>query len=179
VGTAGDFIDLVGGDMSLYSENLDTEDRFAQDQSLKQAEKDMKMEQEAKKYQRSVPGPHNTKSRIDGMDISKFQGPQFCYGSGQRQIDIDKIRICKPCGREKIQIIKHGRHEEFADIEETTVDDGKGGVRREPKQLQGMSIAALRQLQSLLEAQLQGMARQSFLSLRKRTYSQRCILASW
>ena len=39
-----------------------------------------------------------------------------------------------PCGKEKLQIIKHARHEDFADIEETTVGDGKGGVRREPKQ---------------------------------------------
>ena len=82
MGTACDFIDLVGGDyMSLNSEDLDTEDQCS---SLKQAEKDLHMKEEAKKYQRSVPGRHNTKSRIDGMDISTFQGPQFCYGSGQR-----------------------------------------------------------------------------------------------
>jgi hypothetical protein len=49
-------------------------------------------------------------SKIDGMDITRFMGYRFCKSCPWAQLDSEKTRTCEECIREKLVIIKHGRH---------------------------------------------------------------------
>ena len=50
-----------------------------------------------------------TESKIDGRDVTRFQGIHFCQGCAWPQLDVKKISICNACRKEKYSIMKH-RH---------------------------------------------------------------------
>jgi len=66
------------------------------------------------------------RSKIDGRDVTTFQGIMFCRGSPWRQLDITKARICTPCRAEKEAIINCRKHVAFESTLHTHLENLDG-----------------------------------------------------
>jgi hypothetical protein len=95
-----------------------------------------------KKYERSIPAPHNMISQIDGKNIEAYQGLHFCRGNPWKQVDLAKVVICRYCKEEKLSIIKH-RHLHFAKNVEEPETDAYGNLVYDPKQKRCMVCTGL------------------------------------
>ncbi|TGO32210.1 hypothetical protein BHYA_0339g00010 [Botrytis hyacinthi] len=61
-------------------------------------------------------------SPIDNMLINPFMHNLTCRGAAYRQLDLDKTKICLACKLRKMEIVRHGCHEEFTHIVAVNMD---------------------------------------------------------
>lgn len=61
-------------------------------------------------------GIERVKSCLDNRDVTSFQAVQTCRGNPWGQVDCRKAHICGECLSEKLEVVKHRRHDNFSRI---------------------------------------------------------------